>query len=286
MLLASTTLLALAALPQDAAAADDSAAPEVRITFLANDGFLIASGEHSVVIDGFVPQPHDVYEALPPEVYERMSSGSPPFEGVVLGLVSHKHRDHFQPRAAERFLAGNELAGILSSPQVVRELKKNIEDKSLLPRALVVDAKPGESQVIMQEHMSVEMFRLKHGGEGNSRIVNYGHLITIGGLKILHVGDVEVSDEAFANLDLASRSIDVAFIPYWFFGSEEGIRIVREKVAPAQVVACHIPPTDRERLIELMKVQLPNVRIFREPMDSVVLRGREVEPNPRRSPMR
>ena len=238
------------------------------------------------MIDGFVPEAYDVYEALPPEVYERMSSGSPPFDGVVLGLVSHKHADHFQPRAVERFLRGNKQAGILSSPQVVRELRKNIEDKSLLASAAVVDAKPGETQVIMQEEMSVEMFRLKHGGEGNSRIVNYGHLITIGGLRLLHVGDVELSEEAFADLDLASRSIDVAFIPYWFFGSEEGIRIVREKIAPAQVVACHIPPREREQLIELMKERLPHVRIFREPMDSVVLKGRKVERNPRRSPLR
>jgi len=286
MLLATTTLLALAALPQETAPAEGADVPEVRITFLANDGFLISSGDHSVVIDGFVPRPHDVYEALPPEVYERMSSGAPPFDGIVLGLVSHKHPDHFQPRAAERFLAGNERAGILSSPQVVRELRKNIQDKDLLGSALVVDAKPGESQVIMQQDMSVEMFRLKHGGEGNSRIVNYGHLITIGGMKLLHVGDVEVSDEAFAGQDLASRSIDVAFIPYWFFGSEEGIRIVREKIAPAQVVACHIPPAERGQLIETMKDRLPHVRIFHEPMDSVVLKGRKVEPNPRRSPLR
>ena len=103
---------------------------------------------------------------------------------------------------------------------------------------------------------------------------NYGHLVTIGGVRVLHVGDVEVSRKAFAPYDLADKEIDVAFVPYWFFGSDEGVAIIRDLVNPARVIACHIPPAQRAEVIAQFAQGYPGVHVFSEPMESISLPGR------------
>lgn len=37
------------------------------------------------------------------------------------------------------------------------------------------------------------------------------------GSPILHIGDASMDPQLFAPYDLASRDLDIALIPYWFF---------------------------------------------------------------------
>ena len=66
--------------PQDATPATRPAAQEptpaaLEVTPLANEGFLLAWGEHRVLIDAFVRAPYSIYGALPPKVEARMLAG-------------------------------------------------------------------------------------------------------------------------------------------------------------------------------------------------------------------
>ena len=47
-------------------------------------------------------------------------------------------------------------------------------------------------------------------------------MIEVGGRRVLHVGDAEQDPEIFASLDLPSRDLDVALVPYWYLRTKSG----------------------------------------------------------------
>ena len=245
-------------------------APElgVEVTFLANDGFQLRSGKYSILIDAFVREPVGVFGALPEEVHKRLVNALTPFDGLTIVLVSHVHGDHLQPRSIEKYLSRNNQAQLLTSEQVLRFLHQSTKDfeaigKRLSPIPLV----KGTMKTLKEEGMSVSFFELPHFMAQDEKELNLGHLIRIGGLKILHVGDAAPTFEAFAAYDLASLEIDLAIVPYWFFGDPQAVRVLHEKVRPRQVIMAHIPPANMEKLGAMMQEKFPDVVIFKEALE-------------------
>ena len=190
----------------------------------------------------------------------------------MLGLVSHVHRDHFQPMVAARFLAANKKAAMALSPQAMASLE-NVPMKGiagLLRRVRPIPLEPGGSHEfdLSPKDASIRILDIQHGQDEQRSVSNYAHLIRIGDLKLLHIGDADVKRSLFEPLDLASEEIDVAFIPSWFYASEEGAEIIDTLIRPKIPIACHIPVADRPAFIEMMKVGNPQVLIFEKSMDS------------------
>ena len=242
---------------------------EVQVTYLANAGFLLRSGKYSVLIDAFLKEPSNVYAALPPETFVNLVQARPPFDGFVLALVSHNHADHFQARGAEKFLTNNKQAQLISSPQVIATLKASARDYAAIQHHVTPVRPP---QTLMQEEMSIEFLALAHTGAENREVQNLGHLITMGGVKILHVGDAEPTLENFAPYGLAAKKIDVAIVPYWYFGSEAGGRVLAEEIQARTLIACHIPPKEFGKFSAAMKENHPEVLIFENALESRTFR--------------
>jgi len=272
-------LPALPASPQDAGpAAPPAAAPllapapevGVDVTFLANDGFLLRSGKYSILIDAFVREPVGVFGALPEDVHRRLVNALPPFDALTVVLVSHVHGDHLQVRSLEKFLAKNNQAQLLSSEQVLRTVHVASKDfeaigKRLSPVPLV----KGAMKVLKEEGMSISFFQLAHfNAPEDDKEINLGHLVRLGGLKILHVGDAAPTAEAFAAYDLPSLEIDVAIVPYWFFGSPEGVKVLHERIRPRHVIMAHVPKANMEKLSSMMAEQFPDVVVFQQSLES------------------
>ncbi len=232
----------------------------VEVTFLANAGFLLHSGKYSVLIDAFLKEPYYIYEAVPPQVHQDMVLAKPPFDGIVLALVSHNHGDHFQPRTAEKFLKNNNQAQLVTLPDVLATLKANAKDFDSIKRR-VTPVQPRPTQTLAQDEMSVEFMTLVHTGPENKDVQNLGHLIEMGGMKILHVGDAKPTLDTFAAYNLPSKKIDIAIVPYWYFG--EGARqVLTEQIRARTLIACHIPAQELEKFRESMKTSFPDLIIF------------------------
>jgi len=245
-------------------------APEVgvEVTFLANEGFQLRSGKYSILIDAFVREPVGVFGALPEELHKRLVNALPPFDALTVVLVSHIHGDHVQPRSIEKYLSRNSQAQLMSSEQVLRFLHQNTKDfEAIGKRTTPIPLVKGAMKTLKEEGMSISFFELPHFNAQDEKEINLGHLIRIGGLKILHVGDAAPTPEAFAAYDLASLEIDLAIVPYWFFGSPQGVRVLHEKVRPRQVIMAHIPPANMEKLNGMMQEQFPDVVVFKEALE-------------------
>ena len=264
--LAVALLIALAPYRQDAPAGEVPAPrpePVLEVRALANEGFLLRVEDELVLIDAFVAEPYYDYAALEGEVLESLLAAEGAFASADLALVSHVHADHFQADPARRFLASATECTFVSSPQVCAELQRAGE----LPRVRSVLPEPEKSERIEIGGIRVEFLRLSHGTGRFASIQNLGHLITIGGVTALHVGDPATDVETFAAYELRARGIDVAFVPYWYFDDPAGLRIVAEHLRPARLVACHVPPRELEAVAERLAKAHPDVLVPKKPLE-------------------
>ena len=258
------SLAALGGVAQEAGSVRNEEREPLEVTYLANEGVLVRVGERSLVIDAFVRVPYGSYAGLTPKAAASLEQGTGDFEGLDLALVSHVHPDHFQADFACRALERTDVP-LVSSPQVVEALNERCK----LTRIQELDPEVGTSASFEEEGIDVELFRLSHGAGRFASIQNLGHIVELGGWKLLHLGDATVSEAVFAPHDLAAEEIDVAFVPYWYFGNALGRKIVDERIRARHLVAVHVPPSEVHGLIDQLGEAGRDVHVFEEPLDVV-----------------
>lgn len=259
-LLRPLPLLAVLAL----AAWQEAAAPQVKLelVYLANEGFLLRSGEHTLVIDAFVTEPYGGYAAVPDELFAKLVARAAPFVDLDLVLASHVHADHFQPAAAAEFLAAHPELPFVTSPQVLEALAKE-SSEAVTPGCRALLPRPDEVVAESAGGIRVELLRLPHtGGSRTAGVENLGHLVELGGLRLLHVGDADVEREELADYDLAAREIDVALVPYWWLGDAADLARVRARVGAQHLVAVHVPPAEVAREKARLAALDPAILLF------------------------
>jgi len=236
----------------------------VEITFLANEGFILRAGEEVVLIDGFLAQPYSIYAALSATQLEQLREARAPLDGDVLCLASHVHRDHFQAAPAAEFLRRNQKARLWSSPEVIDALAKHDVELAGSERVRGLFPEPGKSMTREHARVQVRFLDLPHGGERWRTLQNLGHLITLGEMRVLHIGDAATTPQNFARHDLRAAEIDVALVPFWFLSSSEGRRVVDEIIHADHVILCHIPTQDRAPIASAMATERPAVIVPRQ----------------------
>jgi L-ascorbate metabolism protein UlaG (beta-lactamase superfamily) len=107
-----------------------------------------------------------------------------------------------------------------------------------------------------------EVLNLRHGTGRHASIQNLGHIIKLGGKKLLHVGDADTAVENFEKFNLDEEGIDIAFLPDWFLLGSEGQAIIREHIKAKQIIAVHISPSYRETIAAQIKQVFPNAIAF------------------------
>ena len=247
----------------------------VQVAFLANEGFLLRSQKVSVLIDAFLKDPYNIYEAVPRTVLQNLVQAEAPFDGPTVALVSHRHQDHFQVRPAEKFLRYNTKSMLVSTAPIIAMLEKNVEFSLIEKQVKTVEIESAASQTLRDQNgITVTFIDLPHSGEENREIQNLGHLIEMEGVKILHVGDADAEGKGFVCFDFGSQEIDVSIVPYWYLGQDAGRKVVAEKLGAAKVIASHIPPKDFDRFSALCRRDFPDVIFFRNALESRVFEPR------------
>lgn len=246
---------------------------ELELVYLANEGFLVRAGETSLLIDAFVYEPYGGYAHVPEELRARMHAGEPPFDKVALALTSHAHRDHFQPEAAAEYLRARPGTRFLSSPEVVEAL---LEPLGETPAAEQLDAQLPEARAALKSEergVRIELVRLPHsGGQRTAAVQNLGHVLELGGARLLHVGDAEVLEPDLDGYDLETRAIDVALVPYWWLGDAAAVTRARKLTGAQQLVAVHVPPAELAQVKASLTALDPAILLFEQPGESRTLR--------------
>ena len=235
----------------------------LEITYIANEGVLISSGDKQVLIDGLHREYERDYAFLPTPQREKIETAKAPFDQIDLILVSHRHLDHFHPESVGLHLQHNSNAQLVSSQQVVDEVEKNFKNyQAVKARVKAVTPAWKERKALAVAGIDFEILSLRHGTGRHATIQNLGHVITLGGKKLLHVGDADTGVENFEKFNLDEEGIDIAFIPIWFLLGSEGQTIVREHIKPKQIIAVHISPSDSDGVSEQINKLFPGALAF------------------------
>lgn len=239
LLFGFVSILLLPGVALDAAARQltEPASGGVEIVHLGNEGFLLVAGEQKVLIDALFGDGLDNYPAVPLELRQPLEAAQGRFAGVDLVLASHVHPDHFDPTAVARHLKANPGARFVSTEQAAEKLLAVGVAAEKVSGFWPPD---GERRTIEYAGVEVTALRLHHGG---SPAQNLGLVITIGGTKVLHMGDTEITAGELAPVGLEALGIDVVLVPYWYLDSRRLAPALAELGEP-HLVAMHFPTAD------------------------------------------
>ena len=212
----------------------------LEVTYIANEGFMIAMGSTKVLIDAF---PKSKYYVNPSDtVAAKMMDGIPPFDKVDCVLVTHDHADHFNAEMMSRFLLNHPAAQFVASSEASSKLTgDNIAGR----RQSGVTLGMGQRRTIRGEKAEILAMRLEHGGGSN--VSNLAYVVRSDGFTIMHVGDARLStNEVYLRtVDWSSYTVDLLFIEY-FDQSSETRDIIENVIKPKHVVLMHIPAGEED----------------------------------------
>lgn len=233
----------------------------IKAMYVGNEGVFLSHGGKGVLFDGLHREYRPAYLFPPPDLLSAMENARPPFDQVRAVLVSHVHLDHFHPESVALHLKNNPKARLVSSAQQMLEISKAYSDHASV-RSQMIEATPEWKQWrdFEVDGIKISVLGMKHGSDDRFWWVkNLGYIVELGGRKFFQFGDADMTDENFASFDLPKEKLDVAFVPYWFLLSDEGRKLVRERIAAKTVVAVHISPASAQPEAEKLRGLFPGV---------------------------
>jgi L-ascorbate metabolism protein UlaG (beta-lactamase superfamily) len=241
----------------------------VTITFLANEGVMLSSGGQKVLIDALFLKYGPGYAVPADSTLASLQRARIPFDSVDVILVTHRHGGHFHPVPMAAHLRANPRATLLTSQQVIDSLRGSLSAEELRSRRILSrTTAPGMRRRESIAGIAVELLGLPHAGTRHRIVEHLGYVVEIGGRRVLHVGDTDVTEANFAPFRLDTARIDVALIPNWVVTTEEGRRVIERWIRPRQVIAFHVGANDGDRTIRDVRSAMPNAVTFVRSLDA------------------
>jgi L-ascorbate metabolism protein UlaG (beta-lactamase superfamily) len=263
--------------PENALTPIASPPSAVKITYVANEGFLIESAGKRVLIDALFRESMNPYLNVPVNFRDKLEMSQNPFDHIDLILASHFHADHFDPVAVSTHLAHNADALFVSTNQAIEKMKSSPADfESIKGRTRGVYPKEGDRETLTHRGIKLQILNVHHGR--NRPIENLGLIWEIAGRKFLHIGDSMASAEDFKNYDVLKDKLDFAFLPYWYFLDVDYKKAVSDYIKPKYMVLMHLPDRNIndehmnklggwENWFKQVKSEFPNAIIFDKQME-------------------
>jgi L-ascorbate metabolism protein UlaG (beta-lactamase superfamily) len=245
---------------------------DARAHYLANEGVMVVHGETKVLFDPLFNESFGEYRLVPDEMRRAVVAGEPPWDGVDAVFISHYHDDHFSPRDMLAFLRARGDTRLYAPQQAVAAMR-NVADRAdevLFERVIAIALEYGDApQKIEIPSLLIEAARIPHAGwpERQTEVENIAWRITLDNQStVLHLGDADTDDVHFeeAAKYWDERLPHMAFPPYWYFLSENGLRVLRERLRPAHAVGIHVPVAVPENAAD-REPGLQHVDLFTRP---------------------
>ena len=234
------------------------------ITFLANEGVMLSSGSRKVFIDGLFLKYKTGFVVPADSTLDALQRARPPFDAVDLVLVTHRHGDHFHPAPVAAHLRANPRATLLTSRQVIDSLRRYGPGRELpASRSMARTMAPGARQRETVNGITVELLGIPHGGGWRSRgLEHLAYIVELGGRRVLHVGDADLTEEVLAPFRLDTARIDVALLPTWLLTREESRRAIARWIRPRQIVGIHVGEGEEARATREVQAAVPGALTF------------------------
>lgn len=219
--------------------------------YMANEAVMVTDGDTKVLFDPLYPESYGQYLLVPEAMREALFAGYEPFDGVDAIFVSHFHGDHFSAEDMLKLLIAQPDIILYAPQQAVLAMRSiaDPEQELVFDRVNGVDLEYQDAPVILSmDKLKVEAVRIPHSGWPTDRlnVQNIVWRVTLNERSVVvHMGDADSNDVHFVrDSDYWGQvSPNMAFPPYWFFGSREGRNILENRVGAKRNVGIHVPRT-------------------------------------------
>jgi len=220
-----------------------STAQTTEIQYLVNEGVLIKSGVHKILIDAIFTKEFDYLDVLADSELEKFKTVKPPYKDIDLILTTHVHGDHFNARFIGEHIQANKKVKFLATQEVINDFSKKFGNyNAIIDRINTVTPELFTSKIVDFKGITIEVLRIEHfGTKPWSEAENTAFLIHVNGKKILHFGDGKIDLKNLKPFNLKDKNIDVAILPYWQLGSLDQKDIIEKYINPKQILVAHIP---------------------------------------------
>ena len=255
----STSILANLAMIAVVLASGNLLAQDSTAYYMANEGLMVTRGETKILFDPLFRDSYGQYLLLPEDMEQALFAGRAPFDGVDAIFISHFHGDHFSPADILRLLQTQTAIQLYAPMQAVITLRAETSDQddAVFDRVHAVSLAYQDSPVTLSmDGLLIEAVRIPHSGwpTGRLDVENIAWRVTLNsgsenaslvnsGTTVLHLGDADPNDVHFAR-DAAyweQTPPHMAFPPYWFLDSDDGLGILRERIKSRRNVGVHVP---------------------------------------------
>jgi L-ascorbate metabolism protein UlaG (beta-lactamase superfamily) len=250
------------------------------VTYIANEGFLLQSDHHKVLIDALFDESYGAFQVPDKAVLQNIQQSVAPFDSIDALFLTHYHKDHCNPVLINQYLSKHPAVPLVTSkPSLVfidgdcfGFVTKQAQFREMTPAA-------NQSVSKSVAGMAVTAYGLKHltylrnGIDLEQYMFNVSFLIDMDGVKVFHSGDI--MPDAFSRYLALHKGwklhTDVAFLYYKILEADsKELKRVLDVLHPRYIVPMHIPPTEiaqwQAKLPELRK-QFPGIIFFAQPMD-------------------
>ena len=243
----------------------------LRVSYVANAGVLIKSGDSKILIDGLFGSNYGNYDHPSENELKMIQEGLPPYDNIDVVLVSHIHADHFDPELV--------LSLIKSQPKITCIVNSQVSDSLLAytnDKKVKKQIKSFSNQSINDFSMKgidIKTFKVDHASSDSyGWIENTGHIINMGGRKVLHLGDPNYSERPICDLDLSKQRIDIGILPYWLMGDSKSINISDSVIHAKDYIVNHFPLNLSDKYTDFYK-QYSNIHMIDRESGLVISTG-------------
>jgi ankyrin repeat protein/predicted alpha/beta superfamily hydrolase len=258
---------------------------EVKVTYIANMGYMISSANKTVLVDALFEQGNNSYLTPSKQIVNKLNKHEKPFNSADLMLITHDHGDHFSPDMVAEYMSNTNKVSVLCNSKTSKRLKEAIKNKADSSRVKEIMPDLYKSISTNVSGIDVKTFRLRHAnGNGNSE--NLGYLFNIEGMNIFIGGDASgnawegtlVSGEKEYDLSgIKNSKIDLAIINRGFLWGDDspGIEIIKKYIKPTHIILGHFSIFNKDgenevlETIKKLKDSLPDVTILDESMQNI-----------------
>ena len=246
--------------------AQDTLVNALKIAYVGNMGVCIESGNKTVIIDGL----HQFYnkEYVYPTknmVNELINGKFKKFSAIEFSLFTHFHGDHFSGEYSKKFLENNSEGTIVGSYQIKESINKLLSEVDSISHMINVVSYNKKPHVIEKYGIKITAIQCDHSSpEYHGETENIAYVVTIDDYNILHVGDTDwdLTLEPFKTLDLKSRKLDIAVLPYWLLLEKGAVTKVNTLISPKHIIATHIPPNFSKRYQKQLHNKFSNITLL------------------------
>jgi L-ascorbate metabolism protein UlaG (beta-lactamase superfamily) len=163
-----------------------------------------------VVIDAHQRRTDAFFIDPPSGAWAELEAGSGQFAAIRLALGSHNHEDHILPASVVSALSANAALSFAGPGGITALL-------GAAPRVTRLDVPRGERRDAVIGGMAVSAFHLRHFNAFNTDfggVENYAWLVTVGGKRVLHLGDSDLTPENLAQFS-SLPAMDIVIVPSW-----------------------------------------------------------------------